>query len=103
MSDFNYNMKAMVDHLLYLDGNDTAYAEYHAWRKLPLSQLSPGYQKLASDGFGFCAPYAVLCEQLYRPVSERTFKPIEKGSFARGWNAGANGEPGKACAPYTFT
>ena len=37
---------ALGKFLLYLDGNDTAYMRFHAWRKRDLSDLNPKFVQL---------------------------------------------------------
>jgi len=55
VEDFE-TLKDLVKHLKYLESNETAYAEYFAWRKAPVEASYP-YGK----HIGFCA----LCRALY--------------------------------------
>ena len=58
---------AVAELLTYLDKNDTAYNEYHAWRAAPrnkIVQFSPLGRTLSSQAAGG-SPVCVVCNALY--------------------------------------
>jgi len=64
VSDFPSPRK-LAEYLIYLSVNNTAYMEYHAWRKLPFSQLNPSYRKLFRPHL-LCR----MCERLHEEIEE---------------------------------
>jgi len=75
VEDFNNSME-LVNYLKYLDGNDSAYAEYFSWRDMDAKSLYP-YGKY----MGFCA----LCRALYGiPLEDK--RPFEQIYGEKGLN-----------------
>lgn len=60
----------LVKYLIYLDKNDTAYAEYHKWREDPLD-ASVNYEDIKP---GDKSPFCRLCKTLKRPMKAEQYR-----------------------------
>ena len=63
--------KELVDHVMYLDGNDTAYAEYFRWRT---DEESGWKEKLSRWSLPYCQN--ILCDRLKEQIGSPKSKSI---------------------------
>jgi len=67
VTDFK-SPSALASYLLYLFSNETAYMEYHAWRRLPLIDLNPLFLKMIKTPSPLCR----LCGKLFERTPRRS-------------------------------
>jgi hypothetical protein len=56
--------ESLAETLKKLAANDTLYEEHMAWRKMTLSSLSPGFQRMVEYGRRTPNPECKLCQKV---------------------------------------
>nr|XP_045620449.1 alpha-(1,3)-fucosyltransferase C-like [Procambarus clarkii] len=63
------SVKALADHLIYLDKNDTAYNEYFRWKR---------YHRVPNSWENWSKPYCELCERLHADHTVKVYHDIHQ-------------------------